>query len=461
MGTEPIRLRVSEAFQQDIGLGIGRLDQKTRDQLKVGLGDIVAIQGRTTTPAIVSRAGSEDEGKGIVRIEAVVRRNAGVSIGDQVLVLRIECPVAESLTIAPIYSGAARVDLGSGLETFVAKALARRPFVKGDVFVIPGVFLQGGSLPFIVTSTLPKGIIQVGPSTTITIRQEAVTEADVSQQVRKVSYEDIGGAKEVIKQVREIVEVPLSHPEVFKHLGTEPPGGILLYGPPGTGKTLIARALAGETGATFIAIPGPELASGKITEEELNQKFQRARDEAPSVIFLDEVDTIAPRRDIPAVGEHERRIVAQLLTLLDGVSGRGNVVVLGATNRIDTIDPALRRPGRFDREILVPLPSLSDREEVLTIKLRGVRYEGNETEIQDLIHFIALYTEGFSSADLTAVAQEASVRAVNRFRAEHPAELAKGTLDVTILEGLKVRRTDFIEALLGFVPSSRRGPRLQ
>lgn len=435
------------------------MDVQSRKTLRVGLGDIVEIRGRKSTPGIVSRAHTDDEGKGLVRIEAVVRRNAGVSIGDKVTVQKLEPPTAKSLTIAPIYPGSARMDLGPGLDSFVAKALARRPFIKGDVFVIPGVFLQGNSLPFLVSATVPDGVVQVGPETNIEIRQDTVREDELEQPAHRISYEDVGGAKEVLRQVREIVEMPLAHPEVFEYLGTRPPGGILLFGPPGTGKTLIARAIAGETGARFISIPGPELVSGKITEGELSSRFKEARDNAPSVIFIDEVDTIAPRRDMPTAGEHERRIVALLLTLLDGTSGRGNVIVIGATNRIDTIDPALRRPGRFDREILVPSPSLTDREEVLTIHLRGVRFEGGDTEKSDLIRFVSNYTEGFSAADLTAVVQEASVRAVNRFASEHAEDLEKGTLAPAVMEGLIVRRQDFIEALLGFVPSSRRGPR--
>src|SRR5208283_2265758 len=276
---EAIPLRVAEAFQQDIGLGTARLDVQTRQRLKVGLGDIIEVRGRKPTPAVVARAQQDDEGKGLVRIEAVVRRNAG------------------AVTIAPIYAGSARMDLGPGLESFVAKALARRPFIRGDVFVIPGVFLMGGSLPFMVVSTQPKGIVQVAPSSLITIKEETVSETEVTAP--RISYEDIGGLTEKLGRVREMIELPLKHPELFDRLAITPPKGVLLYGPPGTGKTLIAKAVANEAGAHFIGIQGPEIISKYYgeSEKELREKFEEAEKNAPSVIFIDELDSIAPRRD--------------------------------------------------------------------------------------------------------------------------------------------------------------------
>ncbi|HTW39845.1 MAG TPA: CDC48 family AAA ATPase [Thermoplasmata archaeon] len=449
---EAVTLRVAEAFQQDIGLGTARLDVQTRQRLKVGLGDVVEIRGRKPTPAIVSRAQPDDEGKGLVRIEAVVRRNAGVSIGDRIQVQRVDCPNADSVTIAPIYAGSARMDLGPGLESFVAKALARRPFVRGDVFVIPGVFLMGGSLPFMVVATQPKGIVQVAPATLITIKEETVSESEVAAP--RVSYEDIGGLKEKLGRVREMIELPLKHPELFDRLAITPPKGVLLYGPPGTGKTLIAKAVANEAGAHFIGIQGPEIISKYYgeSEKELREKFEEAEKNAPSVIFIDELDSIAPRRD-EVVGEVERRVVAQLLTLMDGLSGRGNVIVIAATNREEAIDPALRRPGRFDREIEIGVPTQEGRLEILQIHTRGMPIEGTEKERDKLLRELAALSHGFVGADLSSLGREAAMRALRRYLPEIDFDQP---IPLSLLERMKVTETDFREALKQIEPSSLR-----
>jgi transitional endoplasmic reticulum ATPase len=449
---EALTLRVAEAFQQDIGLGTARLDVGTRSRLKVGIGDVVEIRGRKTTAAVVSRAPPDDEGKSLVRIEAVVRRNAGVSIGDRVLVQRADCPIAESITIAPIYSGSAKMDLGPGLEQFVSKALTRRPFVRGDVFVIPGVFLMGGSLPFMVVATHPKGTVQVGPTTLITIKEETVTETEVAAP--RVAYEDIGGLKEKLGRVREMIELPLKHPELFDRLAISPPKGVLLYGPPGTGKTLIAKAVANEAGAHFIGIQGPEIISKYYgeSEKELREKFEEAEKNAPSVIFIDELDSIAPRRD-EVVGEVERRVVAQLLTLMDGLSGRGNVIVIAATNREEAIDPALRRPGRFDREIEIGVPTMAGRLEILMIHTRGMPIEGGEKDRDRILKELAAQSHGFVGADLAALAREAAMRALRRFLPEIDFEQP---IPLSLLERMKVTDRDFREALKEIEPSSLR-----
>jgi transitional endoplasmic reticulum ATPase len=449
---ETITLRVAEAFQQDIGLGTARLDVGTRQRLKVGVGDIVEIRGRKATAAVVNRAQQEDEGKGLIRVEAVVRRNAGVSIGDRVLITRIDCPIAESVTIAPIYSGSAKMDLGPGLEQFVSKALSRRPFVRGDVFVIPGVFLMGGSLPFMVVATSPKGTVQVGPTTLITIKDETVTETEVAAP--RVSYEDIGGLKEKLGRVREMIELPLKHPELFDRLAISPPKGVLLYGPPGTGKTLIAKAVANEAGAHFIGIQGPEIISKYYgeSEKELREKFEEAEKNAPSVIFIDELDSIAPRRD-EVVGEVERRVVAQLLTLMDGLSGRGNVIVIAATNREEAIDPALRRPGRFDREIEIGVPTQAGRLEILMIHTRGMPIEGTEKERDRILRELATLSHGFVGADLAALGREAAMRALRRYLPEIDFDKP---IPLTLLERMKVTDRDFREALKQIEPSSLR-----
>ncbi len=449
---EAITLRVAEAFQQDIGLGTARLDVQTRQRLKVGVGDVIEIRGRKTTPAVVSRAQADDEGKGLIRIEAVVRRNAGVSISDRVQVQRVDCPNADSITIAPIYAGSAKMDLGPGLESFVSKALSRRPFVRGDVFVIPGVFLMGGSLPFMVVSTQPKGIVQVAPTSLITIKEETVSETEVAAP--RVSYEDIGGLKEKLGRVREMIELPLKHPELFDRLAISPPKGVLLYGPPGTGKTLIAKAVANEAGAHFIGIQGPEIISKYYgeSEKELREKFEEAEKNAPSVIFIDELDSIAPRRD-EVVGEVERRVVAQLLTLMDGLSGRGNVIVIAATNREEAIDPALRRPGRFDREIEIGVPTQAGRLEILQIHTRGMPIEGTERDRDRVLRDLAALSHGFVGADLAALGREAAMRALRRFLPEIDFDKP---IPLSLLERMKVTERDFKEALKQIEPSSLR-----
>ncbi|MGI0067237.1 MAG: CDC48 family AAA ATPase, partial [Thermoplasmata archaeon] len=449
---EAVHLKVAEVGHQDVGLGTARIDAATRTRLKVGIGDVVEIRGRKTTPALVARAPADDEGGGLIRLEAILRRNAGVSIGDRVQVQRVDCPNADSITIAPIYAGSARMDLGPGLESFVQKALARRPFVRGDVFVIPGVFLMGGSLPFMVVSTQPKGIVQVAPTSLITIKEETVSEAEIAAP--RVSYEDIGGLREKLGRVREMIELPLKHPELFDRLAISPPKGVLLYGPPGTGKTLIAKAVANEAGAHFIGIQGPEIISKYYgeSEKELREKFEEAEKNAPSVIFIDELDSIAPRRD-EVVGEVERRVVAQLLTLMDGLSGRGNVIVIAATNREEAIDPALRRPGRFDREIEIGVPTQAGRLEILQIHTRGMPIEGSEKDRERTLRELAGLCHGFVGADLAALGREAAMRALRRYLPEIDFDKP---IPLTLLERMKVTERDFREALKQIEPSSLR-----
>ena len=449
---ESLHLKVAEVAQQDVGLGTARLDERTRQRLKVGIGDVVEIRGRKSTPAIVVRAVAEDEGKGLIRLEAILRRNAGVSIGDRVQVTRVDCPNADAITIAPIYAGSARMDLGPGLESFVQKALSRRPFVRGDVFVIPGVFLMGGSLPFMVVSTQPKGIVQVSSTTLITIKEETVSESEIAAP--RVSYEDIGGLREKLGRVREMIELPLKHPELFDRLAISPPKGVLLYGPPGTGKTLIAKAVANEAGAHFIGIQGPEIISKYYgeSEKELREKFEEAEKNAPSVIFIDELDSIAPRRD-EVVGEVERRVVAQLLTLMDGLSGRGNVIVIAATNREEAIDPALRRPGRFDREIEIGVPTQEGRLEILQIHTRGMPIEGSDRDRDRVLKELSAQSHGFVGADLSSLAREAAMRALRRYLPEIDFDQP---IPLSLLERMKVTETDFREALKQIEPSSLR-----
>src|SRR2546429_5435 len=311
----------------------------------------------------------EDEGKGIIRIDGLVRRNVGVSLGDKVEVRKAEVLPAERITIAPIISEGHKISFGQGIENFVKRGLLKRPLNKGDVVIVPGIALMGGALPFMVISTAPKGVVQIQDDTIIEMKEEPVREGEVLTPT--VTSEDIGGLKEELMKVREMIELPLKHAELFERLGIDPPKGVLLYGPPGTGKTLIAKAVANEAGANFYSIQGPEIMSKYYgqSEERLREKFEEAQKNAPSVLFIDELDSIAPKRE-EVTGEVERRVVAQLLTLMDGLSGRGQVIVIGATNRDEAIDPALRRPGRFDREIEIGVPDRMGRKEAVQIPLK-------------------------------------------------------------------------------------------
>src|SRR3989304_162158 len=339
--------------------------------LGVDVGEIIEIIGKKSTAAKLVRGMREDEGKGILRIDGLVRRNVGVSIGDKVEVRKAEVFPAERVTIAPIISEGHKISVGRGIENLVKRGLLKRPLTKGDVVIVPGIALRGGALPFMVIKVIPKGVVQIVDETIIEMKEEPVREGEVLTPT--VTYEDIGGLKEELRKVREMIELPLKHAELFERLGIDPPKGVLLFGPPGTGKTLIAKAVANEAGANFYSIQGPEIMSKYCgqAEERLREKFEEAQKNAPSILFIDELDSIAPRRE-EVTGEVERRVVAQLLTLMDGLSARGQIIVIGATNREEAIDPALRRPGRFDREIEIGGPARKGRKDSLKSPARGL-----------------------------------------------------------------------------------------
>jgi len=449
---EKIILKVAEAPQSDVGLGRARIDTKSRLALGVDVGDIVEITGKKNSAAKLFRVMQEDEGKGIVRVDGLVRRNIGVSIGDKVEVRKAEVFSAERITIAPIISEGHKISFGQGIENFVKRGLLKRPLTKGDVVIVPGIALMGGALPFMVIKVTPKGIVQITEETVVDMKEEPVREGEVLTAT--VTYEDIGGLKEELQKVREMIELPLKHAELFERLGIDPPKGVLLYGPPGTGKTLIAKAVANEAGANFYSIQGPEIMSKYYgqSEERLREKFEEAQKNAPSILFIDELDSIAPKRE-EVTGEVERRVVAQLLTLMDGLSGRGQVIVIGATNRDEAIDPALRRPGRFDREIEIGVPDRNGRKEVLQIHTRGMPIEGDDTVRDHLLSELANLTHGFVGADLAALAREAAMKTLRRYLPEidlnHP-------IPPEILEKMRVTREDFKDALKEAEPSAMR-----
>ncbi len=445
-------LKVAEAPQSDVGLGRARVDTRTRMTLGVDVGEIIEIVGKKSTAAKLFRTMQEDEGKGIVRIDGLVRRNLGISIGDKVEVKKATVDGAQRVTVAPIISEGHKVSFGQGIENFVKRGLLKRPVVKGDVVIVPGIALMGGALPFMVIRTAPRGIVQISEETFIEMKEEPIKEGEILTPT--ITYEDIGGLHEELLRVREMIELPLKHPELFNRLGIDPPKGVLLYGPPGTGKTLIAKAVANEAGANFASIQGPEIMSKYYgqSEERLREKFEEAEKNAPSVLFIDELDSIAPKRE-EVTGEVERRVVAQLLTLMDGLSGRGQVIVIGATNREDAIDPALRRPGRFDREIEIGVPDRDGRMEVLQIHARGMPIEGGSEDREALLAEMARITHGFVGADLAALVREAAMKTLRRYLPD--IELDK-PIPAEVLEKMRVVPGDFREALKEVEPSALR-----
>ena len=454
MGEDSITLKVAEALQDEVGYGRGRLDTVTRNELGLSIGDIVEIHGRRRDPtvAIVWRARTEDEGKGIVRVDGLIRNNAKVNLGDKVEVKKAQVKPAQKVVLAPMMDQSGRVQFGPGIEEVILRGLNRRPLTKGDVVIVPGLTLMGGRLPFAVTVVQPKGIIQIQADTVIQVHEDPVKEEELT--ATGVAYEDIGGLKEEIKKVREMIELPLKHPELFDALGIDPPKGVLLYGPPGTGKTLLAKAVANESGANFLSIQGPEIMNKYYGESEahLRQKFEEAETNSPSIIFIDELDSIASKRD-ETQGEVERRVVAQLLTLMDGLQARGQVIVIAATNRPDAIDQALRRPGRFDREIEIGIPDRDGRKEVLQVHTRGMPISRDKDGHWKKIDHFAEITHGFVGADLAALAREAAMSALRRYLPEIDLD---EPIPPKLLQEMKVTNDDFKEALKDVEPSALR-----
>ncbi|MFW3145860.1 MAG: CDC48 family AAA ATPase [Thermoplasmatota archaeon] len=443
--TDKVEIRVEPTLKNDVGYMRARLSTKTREDLGVSPGDIISIKGKRETAAVVWRAPVQDENKEIVRIDGITRKNAEVSIGDKVAIKKVDPKPADKVNISPAIKDVPNLQFANGIDNFIKKSLLKRPVHSGDTLIIQGIALMGSQLPFVVSSTKPKGIVQITVDTQIKISKEAIPEDIIS----RVAYEDIGGLKEELKRVREIIELPLKHPELFDRLGIEPPKGVLLHGPPGTGKTLIAKAVATETGASFYSIQGPEIMNKYYgqTEENLRNKFQEAADNLPAIIFIDEIDSIAPKRD-EVKGEVERRVVAQLLTLMDGLEEKGRLIVIAATNRVDHIDPALRRPGRFDREIEIGVPDRPSRIEILQVHTRNMPLR----EDVDL-DVLSEITHGFVGADLAALAREGAMKALRRYLPDMDLDRPLSTLT---LENLEVRMEDMLEALKEIEPSSMR-----
>ncbi len=444
-----IQLTVVKAYPKDAGRGMARLDPYVLQTLQLSPGDIIEIEGRRVTGAKVWRADRQDWGQETIRIDSYVRQNAGSGIGERVKIRRVPVKDAERVVFAPPQGS--EVQFGSDAETIVKQQTFKRPILLGDIIPIlttPSPF-GGQMLPLIVTETIPEGMVLVDKQTEIVLLEKPVIGFD-SAKGTGITYEDIGGLHDEVDRVREMVELPMKHPEVFQKLGIDPPKGILMYGPPGTGKTLIAKAVANESGAHFIYLAGPEV-MGKYygeSEQRLRDIFEEAEEKSPSIIFIDEIDSIAPKRE-DVYGEVERRVVAQLLSLMDGLEERGQVAVIAATNRVNAIDPALRRPGRFDREVEIGVPDLEDRIEILQIHVRGMPLS-DDVDLREL----AENTHGFVGADLSSLTRESAMKTLRKYLPE--INLDDEEIPKEVLEGMIVTGADFEEALREVEPSAMR-----
>ena len=466
------KLRVMEALQEEAYKGIVRVDSSMMKQIGVRPGDVIEIIGKKKTVGIVDRAYPSDVGEAIIRMDGILRRNAGTGIGELIHIVKAEVKEAKKITIAPAQQGL----MVQADPNMFKQSLLGRAILKGDIISLGGAkrrrttfsgspfedifdsVFQGmmlgnlGSLKFVVAETNPKGPVIITENTELTLSQKSIeVSEDGVSVVPDVTYEDIGGLSEEIKKVRELVELPMKHPELFEKLGINPPAGVLMHGPPGTGKTLLARAVANESEANFVVINGPEIMNKFYGESEkkIRKIFEDAAEKEPSIIFIDEIDAIAPKRE-DTKGEVERRVVAQLLAMMDGLNKRGKVVVIGATNRPNAIDPALRRPGRFDRELIFGVPDAKGRLEVLKIHTRNMPIT-KSVDLEEL----ARSTHGFVGADLESLAKEAAMNVLRRNIQDFNLEEGK-EIPQEVLEKLKITGEDFREAIKVVRPSAMR-----
>jgi transitional endoplasmic reticulum ATPase len=435
---ELLQMRVGEAKQRDVGKRRARIEPEAMEFLKVEAGDMIEIVGKRASCAIVWPADDDNKTPDVIRIDGQTRKNAGVGINDLVNVKKIIAKPAKSVTLMPV-NGNVTVD--KEFTDFVKNRLRGLPLSEGDEI---SVMILGNSMDFKIHKIAPKAVVKIERSTVVTI----LTETSIDKKIR-VTFEEIGGLKTQTKRMREIVELPLKHPEIFTRLNIEPHSGILLYGPPGCGKTLIAKVLASESEANFYSINGPEIMNKYYgeTEARLRDIFKEAKENSPSVIFIDEIDAIAPKRE-EAYGDVEKRVVAQLLALMDGLNDRGNVIVLGATNRPESVDPALRRPGRFDREIEISVPNADGRLEILQIHTRGMPLQDVDLKV------LAAELHGYTGADIKSLCREAAMKAVRTYLPEIENETEKIAPD--ILLKLKITLQDFYDAMHEIVPTAMR-----
>jgi transitional endoplasmic reticulum ATPase len=444
-GNGKATLKVAEAEQRDIGRKIVRIDPDAAQSLNVMTGDALELSSYGKNAVLLSWPGRDkDRGTGLVRIDGYTRNKLDVGIGDTIEVKKVESKDAKSITLAP--TEPLRI---IGAEQYLAETLNGQLMTKGDIIPIN---VMGQRIDLVVISTDPSGPIIINDATKVTVSEDSAKAVQAAQEgkVSSITYEDIGGIRNEIARVREMIELPLRHPELFKRLGVEAPKGVLLHGPPGTGKTLLARAVANETNANFYSIGGPEIMSKYYgeSEEKLRNVFEQAEKNAPSIIFIDEIDSIAPKRE-EVSGEVERRIVAQLLSLMDGLKSRGKVVVIGATNRVNAIDPALRRPGRFDRELEIGVPDREGRLEILQIHTRGMPLakDVNLEKLADISH-------GFVGADLQSLSKEAGMRSLRRILPD--IDLSSESIPSDTLRKIIVTMDDFMDVIKEMEPSAMR-----
>jgi len=439
-GVEEVELKVYEVRQHEVGRGRVRIDEDVMEELGLSAGDVVEIEGKRKTVAIAWPGYAEDRGRRIIRMDGWTRKNAGVSIGEKVKVRKAEVKPASLIRLAPVNM---QLSIDENFVAYVKKRLLDRPVVEGDVIQVP---VLGQMIHFTVVNAKPRGPVLITEKTHVKIIDHPL---DLGR-IPRITYDDVGDLEEAKQKIRELVELPLKHPELFKRLGIDPPKGILLYGPPGTGKTLLAKAVANETDAYFLPINGPEIMSKFYgeSEQKLRDIFQEAKEHAPAIIFIDEIDAIAPRRE-EVTGEVEKRVVAQLLALMDGLETRGDVIVIGATNRPNAIDPALRRPGRFDREIEIGVPDKRGRLEILKVHTRNMPL-AEDVDLEKL----AEITHGYVGADLAALCREAAMKALRRILPQ--IDLERDEIPVEVLENLKVTMDDFMNAYREITPSALR-----
>ncbi len=466
-----IKLKVMEALQEEVYKGIVRIDSKTMSELSVRPGDIIEIEGQRNTVGIVDRAYPSDIGQSIIRMDGVLRKNAKTGIGELVKVKKCDVKEAKSVTIAPAQKGV----VVEANPNIIRNSLLGRPVMKGDQITLGGTtrrkktfsgspfedifdvfeqnfnsgFMGFGGLKFVVVNVAPKTPVIITENTQLNVNSKATEIVD--EKVIDVTYEDVGGLTDEVKKVREMIELPMKHPELFKALGIQPPKGVLLHGPPGSGKTLLAKAVANETEANFMLVNGPEIMNKFYGESEkkVREIFDEAEKNAPTIIFVDEIDAIAPKRD-ESYGEVERRVVAQLLTMMDGLKGRGRVIVIGATNRPNALDPALRRPGRFDREISIGVPDKAGRLNILKIHTRNMPLtkDVNLNRLADVTH-------GFVGADVEALCKEAAMSVLRKLLPNVKLK-ENEPLPKQILEKLIINQEDFDNALKIVRPSAMR-----
>jgi len=432
-------MRIGEAKQRDVGKKRARIGPEAMDYLHVAPGDVIEIKGKRTSSAVVWPANEDEKNPDCVNIDGQTRKNVGLTLDDIVEVQKVEVKTAKTVVLMPINDV---VTIDKEFTDFVKNRLKGLPLTSGDEI---SVMILGNSMDFKISKISPKRVVKIDRLSNLKILSEAATD-----KKNRITYEEIGGLGVEISAMREIVELPLRHPELFARLGVEPHSGVLLYGPPGCGKTLLAKVIASESDANMYLINGPEIMNKYYgeTEARLREIFKEAKDNSPSIIFIDEIDAIAPKRE-EAYGDVEKRVVAQLLALMDGLTERGNVIVLGASNRPDSVDPALRRPGRFDREMEISVPNADGRLEILHIHTRGMPLS-DDIDLKNL----ASELHGYTGADIKSLCRESAIKAIRRYLPE--IDLENERIPSKMLQSMEIKSRDFYDAMHDVVPTAMR-----